>query len=222
MAGTIHHINLLPFTVLVVATPGFHGIELFYRPEIWVPMMMEAQIEVGNPWLDTRRTWNTWVAGRTKPGVSVGQAEANLNAIGAELGREYPGSDAGLTVKLAKPGLAGDALRGPVKAFTLGVLLLAGLVPARQASITDPNAALKGGDSRRSAPRRWATRDLLVAAQVTVCVVLLSACLLSLRGLQQALTMPLGFDPRGVTVAGFELGLAGYTPEQGERFQQRA
>jgi predicted permease len=327
IVGTIIHINRLPYTVLGVAPPGFHGTELFYRPEIWVPMMMEAQIEVGNPWLDTRRTWNTWVAGRTKPGVSVGQAEANLNAIGAELGREYPGSDAGLTVKLAKPGLAGDALRGPVKAFTLGVLLLAGLVliaacanlagmlmargadrqremairvsmgagagrlarqlltetlllaalggvagcvvailassalsawrvpvelplqfdvhpdaqvfmfafaiatlagilfglaPARQASKTDPNAALKGGDGRRSAPRRWATRDLLVAAQVTVCVVLLSACLLSLRGLQQALTMPLGFDPRGVTVAGFELGLAGYTPEQGERFQQRA
>src|SRR2546427_6569077 len=34
--------------------------------------------------------------------------------------------------------------------------------------------------------------------------------------------MPLGFDPRGVTVAGCELGVAGYTPEQGGRFQQRA
>jgi predicted permease len=50
---------------------------------------------------------------------------------------------------------------------------------------------------------------------------LLSACLLSLRGLQQTLTMPLGFDARGVTVAGFDLGLAGYSEEDGLRLQQR-
>jgi predicted permease len=33
--------------------------------------------------------------------------------------------------------------------------------------------------------------------------------------------MPLGFEPRGVTVVGYELGLGGYTREQGEAFQQR-
>ncbi len=58
---------------------------------------------------------------------------------------------------------------------------------------------------------RIAFRDVLVVSQVAICFVLVSACLLSLRGLQRTLTVPLGFDPHGVTVAGFDLGLAGYT-----------
>ncbi len=61
-----------------------------------------------------------------------------------------------------------------------------------------------------------------MALQVALCFVLISGCLLSLRGLQHALTMPLGFQPRGVAVVGFELGLAGYSEEQGRNFQRRA
>ena len=98
--------------------------------------------------------------------------------------------------------------------------LLFAVAPARQAASTDPSAALKGGASDARL-RRWAFRDVLVAAQVALCFVVVSACLLSLRGLQEALTMPLGFDPRGVAVVGFELGLGGYSREDGERFRQR-
>ena len=70
--------------------------------------------------------------------------------------------------------------------------------------------------------RRIAFRDVLVVAQVAICFVLVSACMLSLRGLQRTLRVPLGFDPHGVTVAGFDLGLAGYTAERGRDFQRRA
>jgi predicted permease len=325
--GTTIHLNRLPYTVIGVAPPGFHGTELFYRPEIWVPMMMQAQIEVGNPWLEARATHNTMVLGRLKHGVTAPRAEANLSAIAAALAREYPWPNEHLAVRLTQPGLAGDVLRTPVRAFTLGVLLLAvlvllagcanlasllvargadrrremalrlsigagrgrlvrqlltealllsaagglagaalaslgsralsawrapvdlpiqfdvhadwrvflfavavsiaaaalfGLAPARQASGIDPNAALKGYEGQRLAGRRWTVRDGLVALQVALCVVLVSGCLLSLRGLQQALTTPLGFDPRGVSVVGFELGLAGYSQDAGESFQQRA
>ena len=65
-----------------------------------------------------------------------------------------------------------------------------GVAPARQASRVDPNAALKGAiDDKSHGRRRWPLRDALVAVQVAFCVVLLSACLLSIRGLQQALTI---------------------------------
>jgi predicted permease len=64
-------------------------------------------------------------------------------------------------------------------------------------------------------------RDALVALQVAFCFVLISSCLLSLRGLQHALTMPLGFQPRGVAVVGYDLGSAGYSEEQGRNFQRR-
>ena len=49
-------------------------------------MMMQPQIEVGNPWLDNRNTWNTWIVGRLKPDVTVGAAEANLNMIARSWG----------------------------------------------------------------------------------------------------------------------------------------
>src|SRR5262249_43236074 len=63
-----------------------------------------------------------------KPGVSPSEALTNLNTIAAELAREHPDNNEGLQFRLAKPGLAGDWVGGPTKAFTLGVLGLATLV----------------------------------------------------------------------------------------------
>jgi len=326
IAGKTIRINRFPFTILGVAPRDFHGTERFYWPEVWVPMMMEPQIEAGNPWLDERSTWNTWVIRRLKPDVSSAQAEANLNAIAAELAREYPAQNDGLALRLAKPGLVGNLVGSPARAFTLGVLLLAALVllaacanlaslltarttdrqrelalrlavgagrgrvirqvltealmlsvagggaglalawflsralsrwrapmdfpvqlnvdpdwrvfcfawaasilaavlfasiPAWRASKTDANAALKGA-TQSWGPRCLAFRDVLVVVQVALCFVLVSGCMLSLRGLQQALRMRLGFEPQHISVAAFELGLAGYSEERGRAFQQRA
>src|SRR5215831_21227310 len=128
IVGKTIRINRLPYTVFGVAPPDFHGTELLYWPEVWVPMMMEPQIEAGNPWLDNRNTWNTYVIGRLKPNVSTRQTEADLNAIAAQLTRVYPSENEGLQFWLAKPGLVGDFVGGPARAFALGVLLLAVLV----------------------------------------------------------------------------------------------
>ena len=97
--------------------------------------------------------------------------------------------------------------------------VLFGLAPARSAAKMDAHAVLKG-DASGWRGRKLAFRDVLVVMQVAICFVLVSACLLSLRGLQRTLTVHLGFDPHGVTVAGFDLGLAGYSPESGRDFQR--
>jgi predicted permease len=128
IAGRVIHINGLLYTILGVAPEGFHGTELLYWPDVWVPMMMEPQIEVGNPWLDNRNTWNTWIAGRLRPGVTGAQAADDLNRIAADLARRYPDPDQGMRLKLADPGLFGSLIRGPVRLFTAGLLILAGLV----------------------------------------------------------------------------------------------
>ena len=125
--GKTIRLNRLPYTVMGVAPPDFHGTELFYWPEVWVPMMMQPRIE-SNPWLDNRNDWNTWVVGRLKPNVSPAQAESDLNAIATEMTRRYPDVNDGLQFKLAKPGLVGNMIGGPAKAFAFGVLILAALV----------------------------------------------------------------------------------------------
>ena len=325
VVGSTIRINRLPYTVLGVAPPDFYGTEIFYRPNIWVPMAMQAQIEVGNPWLENRNTANTWVIGRLKRGVSVEQAESNLNVISRQLAQDFPTQGGEASFKLTRPGLVGDALGAPARAFAFGVLALAGLVlltacanlastlaargtdrqrelairlsigasrgrivrqlltetivlaavggavgalgatiaaralsswqlpitlpvqfdlhpdvrvfalaflvslvaglgfgvaPAQQAARTDPSTALKSVDGARG--RRWPIRDVLVAAQVALCFVLVAACLMSLRGLQNAMTMPLGFESAGVAMASFDLGLAGYSRETGESVRRRA
>jgi len=326
IVGKTIRINRQPYTVLGVAPRDFHGTELFYWPEVWVPMMMEPQIEVGNAWLENRMTWNTWVVGRLKPSVTPAQAEADLNTIAAELARQYPAENAGLRFRLSKPGLIGDLAGAPAKAFTVGILLLAALVllaactnlasmltaratdrqrefairlaigadrgrvlrqlltetlmlalaggsaglllatvltdalsrwrapldfpvqydvsldwrvflfalagsliagglfgsaPAWRASKSDPNLVLRGA-STTWGRGRFALRDVLVVVQVALCFVLVSASLLSLRGLQQALKMNLGFAPQHVSVVAFELGLAGYSEDRGRTFQRQA
>jgi predicted permease len=125
--GKTIRINALSYTVLAVATRGFRGTELFYQAEIWAPMMMQPRTE-GNSSLDARLAFNFMVAGRLKANVTPRQAEANLNAILAALAKEYPSSNEGLMVRLARMGLFGDTVRRPVEAFTAGVMILAGLV----------------------------------------------------------------------------------------------
>ena len=49
----------------------------------------------------------------------------------------------------------------------------------------------------------------MVAVQVALSVVLLSGSVLVLRGLQNALTVRLGFEPRGAAVVAFDLSLQG-------------
>src|SRR5262249_60663044 len=52
----------------------------------------------------------------------------HTSAIAADLARQYPISDRAIKFKLARPGLVGDALGAPARAFSIGVLILAGLV----------------------------------------------------------------------------------------------
>jgi predicted permease len=111
-------INGLNYTVLGIAPKGFIGTELLYAPEFWVPMSMEPQIEPGNNWLDVRTTWNVWVLGRIKRGVSQAQAQSEIQSIAAQLVREHPKENDGMQVHFVQPGLLGEAFRGPVAAFT--------------------------------------------------------------------------------------------------------
>jgi len=96
-----------------------------------------------------------------------------------------------------------------------------GVMPLWQIFKTDPNAAIKGGGSQSSAGRRWALRDVLLAAQIALCCVTVTAAFVSLRGLGKALTMNMGFNPKHAVVTKFELSQAGYSSEAADHFQRQ-
>ncbi|HTS47614.1 MAG TPA: ABC transporter permease [Bryobacteraceae bacterium] len=128
IVGKSAKLNGLDYNIIGVAPKGFFGTEILLSPEFWVPMSLEPQIEPGNnPWLDRRTTHNIWTLGRLKPGVSERQAEADLNAIAADLARAHR-EDEGMRVQLAPPGLFGSFLRGPVLGFASVLVAVAGLV----------------------------------------------------------------------------------------------
>ena len=127
IVGQTVKLNGLDYTILGVMPRGFFGTEVLLTPEFWVPMAMEPQIEPGNNWLDNRATWNVWVLGRLKPGVTAQQAEADLNAIAANLER-VDRFNIGMKIHLSPPGLIGTALRGPVTGFAAVLMALAGMV----------------------------------------------------------------------------------------------
>jgi predicted permease len=128
IVGRTVKVNGAPFTILGVTPPGFRGTERLLTPEVWIPIMMVAHIESGNDWLERRHTQNVFVQGRRAPGVSNAQAEASLNAVAAELARQYPEMHEGLRVSVSPPGLVGNMLRGPIVGFSGALLGVAGLV----------------------------------------------------------------------------------------------
>jgi putative ABC transport system permease protein len=71
-------VNARNMTVVGVAQPDFNGVELGRTTQVFVPMMMKAQITPGWDALDDRR-WR-WVNafGRLKPGITAQQAKASL------------------------------------------------------------------------------------------------------------------------------------------------
>ncbi len=318
-------LNGLDYTILGVAPKGFIGTELFFVPEIWVPMSMEKQIEAGNDWLNNRYTWDIWVLGRIKQGISRQQAQSEISAIAAQLAREHPDANDSLQVHFTQPGLLGDFFRNligdfisvvmavaglvlliactnlassllaratdrrretairlslgagrlrivrqlltenlllaltgggagvllawwltkfiaasklpvdfplntaftvdaRVLVFALAVsvvtVLLFGLLPALQTSRPDLIPALKNEAwSRRL--RRLELRDVFVAGQIALSVVLLVGSVLVVRSLQNALTVNVGFNPRNAASVSFDVGMQGYSPAQGLEFQKR-
>jgi predicted permease len=99
--------------------------------------------------------------------------------------------------------------------------LLFGVMPLRQIFKTDPNDAIKSGGSQSPAGRRWALRDVLLAAQIALCCVTVTAAFVSLRGMGKAMTMDMGINPKHAVLTKFELSQAGYSSEAADHFQRQ-
>jgi predicted permease len=108
-------------------------------------------------------------------------------------------------------------------AFLVSVLacVLFGLMPLRQIFNADPNDAIKGGGSHSNSGRRWALRDVLLAAQIALCCVTVTAAFVSMRGLVKTLTMDKGLNPSNAVLAKFDLSEAGYSGEAAEHVQRQ-
>jgi predicted permease len=81
------------------------------------------------------------------------------------------------------------------------------MIPARQVWQSSPLQAMKGGAAEPIPLHRFALRDLLLGAQIAICMLLVTASLVAIRGMVRMLHAPLGFQPQGVMLAEMDLSL---------------
>ena len=177
--GRTVQINKHPYTIAGVAPADFRGTELFFAPDLLgASGGSAADGRDGTRWSGAA-THFTWVIGHLKPGVTTGAATSDLNAIAASLAKSYPKEDDGLKFTLARPGLVGDTLGRPARAFMAGLMLLAGLILLAACANLGSLFAARAADRSREIALRMAlgARRQLILRQLFT-----EALLVSLAG----------------------------------------
>lgn len=194
VVGRVVRLNKHPFTIIGVAPPEFHGTLLFFFPDFFAPMVNLEQIDGSNNFNARANRWLFMAMGHLKPGVTKEEAVAELNSIGSWLAKTYPKEDSPVSFSLVRPGLYGDFLGRPVRAFVAALMLLAGLILlaacANLGSLFAARAADRGrevalrlalGASRNRILRGLFTESLMIASMGGAAGLLSSLVLL--RGL---------------------------------------
>jgi predicted permease len=99
--GRTIRINDFPFTVVGVAPPGFSGLFSLPEPQVWAPLAMAEQALPYTPNIQSRIDPWLQLVGRLRPGLSLSQAQASLDALAANLVEEYPGTNRNKGIVLA-------------------------------------------------------------------------------------------------------------------------
>jgi putative ABC transport system permease protein len=91
------------YNIVGIMPPGF---DLPGIADVWIPF----QLDIGSLPLTERAATNNTIAARLRPGVSLGQADAELKAIARQLEQEYPNFRRGWTVRVVslRQDLLGD------------------------------------------------------------------------------------------------------------------
>jgi macrolide transport system ATP-binding/permease protein len=178
------------FTIVGVAPKWFSGAELFYHPDVYVPTMMSGEVMAGGGDLLTHRDYRSFlVYGRLKPGVSVAQAQAEMNVVMSELEREHPETNKD-TVAFVRNEMDRRMLFGTVQpsAVLLGLVALvlliacanvASLMMARATSrLRELSTQIALGATRARLVRQFLVESTVLASAASVAGVLLAyACI---------------------------------------------
>ncbi|HXJ68342.1 MAG TPA: ABC transporter permease [Verrucomicrobiae bacterium] len=95
LVGRTVEMNGHAWTVVGVMPAAFRGLLMGFTPDAYVPVAMEAWAAPGRSESPNRGGRSFMVVGQLAPGMTLAQARPRLDALAAELGREYPASDSG-------------------------------------------------------------------------------------------------------------------------------
>ena len=97
IVGKKLRLNNRPYEVIGVAPKFFKGSKFGLSMDFWVPIAMVEELRGVTDWLKSRNSHWMNAIGRLKPGVSLAQATAEVNAISSRLNQIYPDDRASTT-----------------------------------------------------------------------------------------------------------------------------
>jgi predicted permease len=122
LVGQSISLDKKPFTVVGIMPAGFSSPALRRNHDIWVPVVDDPEF---GGWMARRGGHWLRITGRLKPGVSIAQAQAEMDAISARLAKEYPADNEGWIVRVLP---LQSAIVGDVKPALVILLGAVGLV----------------------------------------------------------------------------------------------
>jgi predicted permease len=207
--GRTLRINRHELTIIGVVPPEFRGSVPGLALGIWVPMVMAPQLNGQGEWLLTDRGQHQmWVTARLKDGITVGQANAEVEACARRIASLAPESNRGFSARLmpiwqAHMGLQALLLT-PLRILMAVCGLLFLIVAANVANLQLARATARQkefsvrlalGAAPRRLIRQLVTESLLLAAAGAVVGVTLAVWLgQSLTWLLPATDLPITLD----------------------------
>jgi len=187
-------LNQQPFTVIGVAPRSFQGIFVGPGPDLWIPDAEHDQVLTGlfKEWYLQRRPLLMFVFGRLKSGVTLEQAQANLQTVATQLAKDFPNDNGGRNVRLLPLAQTTVGPNGRDLFVKAGVMLMTvvGLV-LLIACANLANLLLARGAGRR---RELAVRLSLGATKARLVTLMLTeSVLLALIGGGTGLALATGF-----------------------------
>jgi putative ABC transport system permease protein len=95
--GSSINLDQRPFTVIGIIPAAFRTPFFNTKQEVWIPLVQDPLFSTFMP---QRGTHMLPILGRLKAGVSVAQAQAEMDAISERLAREFPAENSGWIVRL--------------------------------------------------------------------------------------------------------------------------
>jgi len=121
--GRTLQLNGTAYTVVGVLPGAFRGITND-RSEVWLPMAMVSSVRNSAVLGERHQRWMSAVA-RLKPGLTITDAQAEINSISADLAATYPDSNQQRSAEVASPF---EELVGPFRSALIVLLVAVGFV----------------------------------------------------------------------------------------------